>query len=230
MSEPVRLRLGLQQKRAADLEARVRRLLAPLRGDERALDSGCGTGALAYALAPHVGEVVGVDDSEEFLAAAREEAPPNCVFTAGDAQHLSFDYGEFDLAGCLRVLHHVRRPELVVSELVRVTRPGGTILVIDQLGSVDPVRSLEQDRFERARDASHQRLLPDADIRSLLDANDLVVIDNEIVREHRDVELFLDLVGLEGEERERVRRMAPAPVYEIEVGWYVARKPGAAAM
>ncbi len=37
------------------------------------------------------------------------------------------------------------------------------------------------------------------------------------------MEQYLDLVGLEGEERERVARMAPA-VYEVEVGWYVARK------
>lgn len=225
--EQVKLRIALQQERAGDLEARVRRLLAPLRGDERALDAGCGTGALAHALAPHVGEVVGVDVSAEFLAAARESAPPNCVFVEGDVQALPFAYGEFDLAGCLRVLHHVRRPELVVSELVRVTKPGGKILIVDQLGAVDPVRSSEQDRFERARDGSHQRLLPDADVRSLLDANDLVVLGNEVVRERRDVGKFLDLVGLQGEERERVLRMAPGPVYDIEVGWYVARKAGA---
>ena len=107
-----------------------------------------------------------------------------------------------------------------------MTRPGGRLLIVDQLGSIDPALSQEQDRFERARDPSHQRLLPDADVRGLLDANDLVVLENEITRERRDVERYLDLVGLEGEERERLRRMAPAPVYEIEIGWYVARKPG----
>ena len=43
----------------------------------------------------------------------------------GDATALPFEYGSFDIAGCMRVLHHARRPELVVSELARVTRPGG---------------------------------------------------------------------------------------------------------
>jgi SAM-dependent methyltransferase len=133
-------------------------------------------------------------------------------------------YGAFDLVGCLRVLHHVRRPELVVSELARVTRPGGRILLADQLGDVDPLRSLELDRFERARDPSHTRLLPDADIRGFLDANDLVVSVNEIVRERREISGYLDLAGLEGAERERVAQLAPE-VSEIEVGWYVARKP-----
>ena len=117
----------------------------------------------------------------------------------------------------------MRRTDLVVSELARVTRPGGRILIVDQLGDVDPIRSLELDRFERVRDPTHARLLPDADIRGYLDANDLVVTANEIVEERRDMAQYLDLAGLEGEVRERVARMAPA-VYEVEVGWYVARK------
>ena len=224
MVDRVELRRALQAERHADLEARLRRLLAPLAGNERAVDVGCGTGALAYALAPLVGEVVGIDSSEEYLAAAREHAPPGCTFVAGDAAALPFPYGDFDLTGCLRVLHHVRRPELVVSELARVTRRGGRILIVDQLGDVDPIRSLELDRFERARDPSHTRLLPDTDIRGFLDANDLVVTVNEFVRERRDMSRYLDLCGLEGEERERVARMAPASS-EVEIGWYVARKP-----
>jgi SAM-dependent methyltransferase len=126
----------------------------------------------------------------------------------------------------MRVLHHVQRPELVVAELARVTRPGGRILIVDQLGFVDPVVSAETDRFEQARDPSHTRLLPDQDIRFFIDANDLEVLKNEITRERRDLERYLDLVGLEGEERRRVSGMAPGAVYEVEIGWYVARKRG----
>jgi ubiquinone/menaquinone biosynthesis C-methylase UbiE len=225
MADPVERRRALQASRHEALEARVVELLAPFAGDERALDVGCGTGALAYVLAAHVGEVVGVDASEAYVEAARADAPPGCAFVVGDATSLPFPYGDFDLVGCLRVLHHVRRPELVVSELARVARPGGRILVADQLGDVDPIRSLELDRFERARDPSHTRLLPDADIRGYLDANDLVVVANEVVREHRDMEQYLDVVGLEGEHRERVARMAPAS-YDVDVGWYVAVKHG----
>ena len=107
-----------------------------------------------------------------------------------------------------------------------MTRPGGRILVVDQLGFVDPVVSAETDRFEQARDPSHSRLLPDTDIRSLLDVNDLDVLTNEITPEQRDLERYLDLVGLEGDERRRVSGMAPGAVYEVEIGWYVARKRG----
>ena len=63
-------------------------------------------------------------------------------------------------------------------------------------------------------------------MRGFIDANDLVVLTNEVTREQRDMERYLDLAGLEGEERERLHRLAPAGVREVEVGWYVARKPG----
>jgi SAM-dependent methyltransferase len=223
--DAVRVRLAMQDERAPELEARVRRLLAPLRGDERAIDVGCGAGALSFALAPLVGDVVGVDNSPELLTAARQRAPKNSTFVEGDATSLPFGYGEFDLVGCVRLLHHVRRPELVVAELARVARPRARILLADQLGDVDPMRLIEADRFERARDPSHTRLLPDGDVRALLEANNLVVTASEIARETRDLERYLDLAGVPEAERGRLRGLAPGRAYTVEVGWYVARKP-----
>ena len=221
----VALRLALQEERAEQLVERVRHLLSPFEGNEIALDAGCGTGSLAFALASFVAQVVGVDTNTEYLEAGRASAPSNVRLVEGDVTALPFGYGEFELACCHRVLHHVRRPELAVSELARVTRPGGRIFIADQLGSTDPLKSLELDRFERRRDPSHQRLLPDADVRGYLDANDLVLLVSEVTREQVDVELRLELAGLDEEERARIRGPAPAAPYEIEVGWYVARKP-----
>jgi ubiquinone/menaquinone biosynthesis C-methylase UbiE len=222
----VELRLALQERRRADLAQRVRRLLGPFTGNESALDAGCGTGSLAFALAPHVAQVVGVDTRGDYLEAARDAAPRNARFVEGDVMALPFGYAEFDLVCCHRVLHHVRRPELAVSELARVARPGGKVFIADQLGSIDPLVTLEMDRFERLRDASHQRLLPEADIRGFLDANDLVLLSSEVTREKVDLEERLELAGFDEEERARIRGPAPAKPYEIEVGWYVARKPG----
>ena len=52
------------------------------------------------------------------------------------------------------------------------------------------------------------------------------MLTNEIAKEQRNLERYLDLVGLEGDERRRVSGMAPGAVYEVEIGWYVARKRG----
>lgn len=222
----LRLRLWLQEQRASELAERVRRLLGPFTGQEVALDSGCGTGALAFALAPHVQEVVGVDSDAEALEAARAAAPANVRFQEGEPTALPFPFASFDITGCHRLLHEVRRPELAVSELARVTRLGGKLLVVDQLGSIDPLRSLEMDRFERLRDPAHQRLLPDADIRGYLDANDLVLLSSEVTRERVDLEERFEIAEISEEERMRIRGPAPIAPYEIEIGWYVARKPG----
>jgi SAM-dependent methyltransferase len=222
----VELRLALQEQRSADLAERVRRLLGPFSGNEVALDAGCGTGSLAFALAPLVAEVVGVDTREDYLEAGRDAAPANVRFQVADVMSLPFGYAEFDLVCCHRVLHHVRRPELAVSELARVARPRGRVFIADQLGSVDPLVNLEQDRFERLRDATHRRLLPDGDIRGYLDANDLVLLSSEVTRERVDLEQRLELAGVDEEERVRIRGQAPAAHYDIEIGWYVARKPG----
>ena len=45
----------------------------------------------------------------------------------------------------------------LVAELTRVTRPGGTILVVDQLAPVDPLSALELNRFEIARATRRRR-------------------------------------------------------------------------
>jgi ubiquinone/menaquinone biosynthesis C-methylase UbiE len=222
----VELRLALQEQRSADLAQRVRRLLGPFAGTEAVLDAGTGTGSLAFALAPHVAEVVGVDTRADYLEAGRAAAPENVRFVEGDVMALPFGYAEFDLVCCHRVLHHVRRPELAVSELARVARPSGKVFIADQLGSIDPLVSLEMDRFERLRDATHQRLLPEADIRGYLDANDLILLVSEVTREKVDLEERLALAGFDDDERVRIRGPAPAKPYEIEVGWYVSRKPG----
>jgi ubiquinone/menaquinone biosynthesis C-methylase UbiE len=213
----------LQAARAAELASRIASLLS-LRGDERVLDVGTGTGALAYALAPLVREVVAVDSDPELVERARVDAPTNVEVVVGDAEHLPFGPLEFDLAATLRTLHHTRRPELVVAELVRVARPGATILVVDQLAPVDPLAALDLNRFERARDPSTTRVLADTDLRGLFDANGLVLRRADIVREPRELEPYLDLAGCHGAERERAQALAPEG-YEAVLGWYLLTRP-----
>ena len=215
----------VEESRRAAFTEDIRRFVQS-EGDERAIDVGTGTGALAFALAPHVAEVIGVDNSQELLEEARRHAGafPNVTFVQGDATKLDILSGTFDLAGCARTLHHVHRPEYVVSELARVTRLGGHVLVIDQIAPGDPLAALELDRFERARDATHERLLADVDVRMLLEANGLVVLRTRFLEEERMLDSYLDLAGCEGESRERATALAP-PKIVAHLGWYLAAKP-----
>jgi len=216
---------ALQDRRAAELARRVRRFVSP-QGEERALDAGCGAGALAFALAPTVAEVVGVDRVPELLGQARARAVdvPSVRFVEGDIADLPFPPASFDLVGTLRTLHHVARPELVVAELVRVARPGGHLLVVDQLAPNDPLAALELNRFEQARDPTHTRVLADVDLRVLFESNNLVLLRSERVPEERELGPYLDLAACEGEERARAEALAPAR-FTVEIGWYLLKKP-----
>ena len=213
-----------QDERAAELAERVRAFVLP-NGDERALDVGTGAGALALALAPLVREVIGVDRVPELLAHARERAAGfgNVEFVEADATALPFPDASFDLTATIRTLHHVPRPELVIAELARVTRPGGRALVVDQIAPVDPLEALALDRFERARDAGHTRLLPEIDLRHLFEANDLALLRQRYDDERRELGTYLDLAGCEGQAREAALALAPQgrEAYAARLGWYL---------
>ncbi len=211
-----------QDGRAPRLAAEVRDFVEAT-GDERALDVGTGAGALAFALAPLVREVVGLDPVPELLELARERALPNTEFVEGDGTALPFPDGDFDLTGTHRTLHHVDRPDRVVAELARVTRRGGQVLVVDQLAPDDPAAAASVHAFETARDPSHCRLLADAELRELFAANGLDPIRERREEERRELGAYLDLAGCEGDSRTGVEQLAAADprVLVAEVGWYL---------
>jgi SAM-dependent methyltransferase len=210
---------ALQAERAHALARRLDGLLS-LRGNERALDVGAGTGALAYALAARVASVVALDADPAMAARARETAPPNVEVVVGDGERLPFDDDSFDVAGTLRTLHHTPEPAHLLAELVRVVRPGGTLLVADQLAPDEPDEADALNRFETARDASTTRVLREQELRDLFSSADVRVVREELVREPRDIEAYLDLAGCTGPARERARELAPDG-YMATLGWFV---------
>ena len=211
-----------------ELREHIRGFLEPA-GDERVLDAGAGAGGFAFAAAPLVGEVIAVDIVPEVLAAGQERAAKefhNVTFVEADVARLPFEDGSFDIAASVRTLHHVQRPEIVVAELARVIGFRGRVLIVDQLAPIDPLAGFELDRFERARDPSHTRLLPDADVRAFLDANGLVLRRSEQLQEARDVGRYLDLAGCAGAARDRALSIAPDS-YTATIGWYLASRQAA---
>jgi ubiquinone/menaquinone biosynthesis C-methylase UbiE len=217
-----------QDTRAARLAQQVRDFV-PLEGDERALDVGTGAGALAFAYAPLVREVVGLDPVAELLELARQRKLPNTQFVEGDGAALPFPAASFDLAGTHRTLHHVAHPDRVVAELARVTRPGGHVLVVDQLAPDDVAAAATLHEFETVRDPSHTRLLANGELQELFAANGLSVLRERVEAEHRDLSAYLDLAGSEGDRRVRAETLAAADprILDAVVDWYLLARASA---
>ena len=98
-------------------------------------DLGCGTGQVSAALAPFVQRVVAVDGSAAMLQAARKRLHgiDNVDLRRGDLEELPIDDSCLDAATLMLVLHHVPEPSKALSEVARVLKPGGHLIVVDML-------------------------------------------------------------------------------------------------
>lgn len=103
------------------------------------LEVGCGTGATTRALvrrADFAGSALGVDQSEDFIAAAKrfvadEGISERVRFVVGDAHRLDFADGSFDVVFAHTLISHVTDPIAVLKEMVRVLKPGGRLAIFD---------------------------------------------------------------------------------------------------
>ena len=103
------------------------------------LDVGCGVGhwgmLLATVMSPEL-RITGVDREESWVeqATARARArgvSPRFEYRQGAAEHLPFADDSFDLTTCQTVLIHLPDPAVGLAEMIRVTRPGGRVVVAE---------------------------------------------------------------------------------------------------
>ncbi len=121
-----------QFSRQADWTRATRQYLyrrANLLRARRVLDMGSGTGVVTEELAASTeGEVIGLDIDPAMVAFARQRGG-RAEYRQGDAHELPFPDGWFDVTACHFVLLWCRDPRRAAEEMMRVTRPGGAVLV-----------------------------------------------------------------------------------------------------
>ena len=103
----------------------------------RILDIGCGIGDDVRALAQRVGSTgrsVGLDPQPAMIEEARARSEGSDLpveFVRGDAYDLPFDDDTFDATRSDRVFQHLEKPVEALTEMVRVTKPGGYVSLTD---------------------------------------------------------------------------------------------------
>ena len=129
----------------------------------RALDVGCGTGALAERLTDRGYEVTGVDPSEGMLEIMRRRTPQSTAVRAS-ATELPFADDSYDLVYTVATLHHIAERDAVAAalgEMVRVARPGGRIVIWDH-NPRNPYWTLLMARVPQ--DTGEERLVGDREV------------------------------------------------------------------
>ena len=131
-------------------------LVRPKRGD-LALDVATGTGNTAFALAPHLRRVVGLDLTREMLDEARrvaaERSITNVDWVIGDAAHLPFQDDTFDIYVVRAAPHHFADVDAFLGEAFRVLKPDRDAAFVDCAPPL-PARDLLHE-IELRRDPSH---------------------------------------------------------------------------
>lgn len=242
----------LERKRQDD-HMRIRHMLnfAKLPPDLRILDIGTGIGLLPLLLSEDgAKQLVGIDISPEMLEHAEylrlsrgTEAAARVTFRLAPAHALPFREETFDAVTCRLVLNHVRRPERIVREIVRVLRPGGILILAELLGVDNPVKRATQNAIEERRNAAHvaargaeqyNKLLTDAGLQ--IEAKDVLSFEREleewlaiyhadradsaVVREMIEAGLETDAAGI------NARRQGNSLVFEQRMYYVRAVKPG----
>jgi SAM-dependent methyltransferase len=140
---------------------------AGVRDGDAVLDVGSGTGALtaAVVVAAPSSRVIGIDFAPPYVAFARARHPGDLVrFEVGDAQQLRFGDGSFDRTLSLLVLNFIPDRAKALDEIIRVTRPGGTVAaaVWDYGQGMEMLRVFwdEAVSLNPAKDARDERHMP----------------------------------------------------------------------
>lgn len=117
---------------APSWRVRTRKALRPKPG-MHILDVACGTGTVSRILADHGATVTGIDFSPGMISegVARHGDHPGITFQQGDATELPFGDNTFDATTISFGIRNVQEPKRALAEMLRVTKPGGSIVVCE---------------------------------------------------------------------------------------------------
>ncbi len=128
-----------------------------LKPTDRFLDVGCGTGALLRALSRSfpATQLAGIDPSREMLRVARQKLGASVDLRVAWAEGIPYPNDRFDVVASCSVFHYLRQPVVALKEMLRVLRPGGSLVITDWCDDYLACRVC--DRVLRVLSASHFR-------------------------------------------------------------------------
>lgn len=128
---------------------------------KQVLDLGCGGGHVSYQIAPFAEQVTAYDLTAEMVQLVVEQAKQkklnNIVGQQGAAEQLEFEDDHFDGVISRYSAHHWQNIRQAMSEIFRVVKPSGKVILVDILGTQQPILDTFFQSIESIRDPSHVR-------------------------------------------------------------------------
>jgi ubiquinone/menaquinone biosynthesis C-methylase UbiE len=128
---------------------------ANFQNNSNVLDVGCGLGYLGVLFADYFseGKYTGIDISEKLIIEANEtykelDLPLSHNFKVMNAEKIDFPDNTFDIAVCQTVLMHLEDPQKTLNEMVRVVKPGGTVLCFEPDNATSEIKETFNSEFD----------------------------------------------------------------------------------
>ena len=178
--------------------AKVVELSSP-KPDWSVLDVGTGTGHTAFALAPYVSSMIGMDLTPEMLTEAEklrtERSITNVDFLIADVHCLPFGDENFHLVTCRRAAHHFSSILQALREMKRALCGNGRLVIDDRSVPENDFVDACMNRLDRYHDPSHVRQYRSSEWRQMLEALGFVVEEVEPYIKHRPLTSLTDGVS-----------------------------------
>lgn len=175
--------------------------------NHRVLDIATGTGFLAFEYATRADSVIGTDLTRNMLIYARAKQKSsglhNIEFLLADVESLPFPARTFDIVSCRFAFHHFPDPVTALTEMRRVCREHGRIVLVDGVSSGDHNKSLFHNHIEKIRDPSHVRIYTMSEIEDMFNDLGLNIVDMEHWDIPQDFEDWIKRAGT-GERESRI--------------------------
>lgn len=185
----------------------------PLSRDACCLDIATGTGEFARALAAHTASVVGLDATDAMLEQGKkfiaQAGIENIAFRKGVVQDLPFEPESFDIVSSRYAFHHFADPKPVISEMARVCKKGGHVIIVDIINP-DDATAAEYNYHEWLCDQSHTRCLGSREFQTYFELFGLDVLSARTRDLEEELVEWMDFSLTEKKHREQILRAVDA--------------------
>lgn len=173
------------------------------------LDVATGAGHTAFKMAEGCRKVIASDLTRGMIHSARklaaEKKVANAVFLRADSENLGLREGSLDYVSVRIAPHHFADVRRFMREAVRVLKPGGKLIYVDNVAPEEPREAAAYNRFEKVRDPSHNRCDPVPVLIGMMEEAGLRILHCEMVRKKMVFEEWTRRPNIDGKTKEDLR-------------------------